>query len=441
VFVAVTWVNFNQEAWKGRAVLTYDVAQYYSYLPAVFYEHDLSQRFLNDTVHAEADRKHYASTRAPNGNHVFKMTMGMSLSYLPFFAVAHAYTTLTHSGREGGFAPAYHFAIQFSSLFWFLIGLFFLIKVLRRFFPDGVVSLTLFCICFGTNVFYYLTIGAGMSHAVNFMLMAAFLHYALTWHEQPGYKSAVMVGIFGALLTLIRPVNILVYLFFFLYKVCSLTDLRSKINFFRTNRLHVLIMALLGLLIFMPQLCYWKFISGHYFFNSYNEYFYFAHPHVLDGLFSFRKGWLIYTPMMCFALAGILLLRNNLGGFSFALPVFLIVYLYVIFSWWCWWYGGSFGQRPLIDAYPLLAIPFAALLYRASQAVKIRRTVLYVALSCLVLLNLFQTVQAKYNIIHFDSMTRENYFRVFFTTSKQPDRDKYLKPPDYGRAMRGEKEY
>jgi hypothetical protein len=47
-------------------------------------------------------------------------------------------------------------------------------------------------------------------------------------------------------------------------------------------------------------------------------------------------------------------------------------------------------------------------------------------------------MQAKYNIIHYDSMTMRSYFKVFFTTSKQPDREKYLDHPDYDKALRGE---
>ena len=31
-------------------------------------------------------------------------------------------------------------------------------------------------------------------------------------------------------------------------------------------------------------------------------------------------------------------------------------------AWDIWWYGGSFGQRALIQAYPVLLFPIAALL-------------------------------------------------------------------------------
>lgn len=441
VFVAVTWINFNQELWKGRSVISNDVAHYYSYLPVVFYEHDLSQDFLKDTVNTLMESRYYAPKIAPNGNHVIKMSMGMAATYLPFFVMAHVYTAITKD-RGHGFSEPYHFAVQFSSLFYFLAGLFFLANLLRLFFSNAAVALTLFCITFGTNALYYLTIGSGMSHAANFGLIAAFLYYSVAWHNKPGITTALIIGCLGGLITLIRPINILIYVFFFLYDIRSLKDLSAKIKLLGSNTSSIIIMAACGILFFLPQLLYWKAITGVYFFNSYvGEHFYFAHPQLINGLFSFRKGWLLYTPIMFFALAGICFLRKELKPFFIPVVFFLAVYLYVVFSWWCWWYGGSYGQRALIDIYPLLAIPFAAMLVKLKEFSKTKKNIAYVAICLLVLLNLFQTIQAKYNIIHYDSMTKENYMQVWFQTTKDPEREKYLRHPDYEKAMRGEKEY
>src|SRR6185436_10253555 len=117
-------------------------------------------------------------------------------------------------------------------------------------------------------------------------------------------------------------------------------------------------MAVLGILIFLPQLFYWKHQTGSWFFNSYlNEHFYFNNPHVFYGLFSFRKGWLVYTPIMFFALAGLYTLFKTMKEFFYPVLILFLLYIYVAFSWWCWWYGGSYGQRALIDIYPFLAVP------------------------------------------------------------------------------------
>ncbi len=70
--------------------------------------------------------------------------------------------------------------------------------------------------------------------------------------------------------------------------------------------------ALLFMLPIFPQLLYWKLVSGNWLFYSYgNEGFDFLHPHIFDGLFCFKNGWLSYTPIMLFGLIGIVLMHKK----------------------------------------------------------------------------------------------------------------------------------
>src|SRR4051794_30211422 len=91
---AVMAVNFNQERWKLKDVIAQDITNYYAYLPAFFYEKDLSLAFLSDTINAATERRYYAPNRTPEGKPVIKMSMGMAISYLPFFALAHCFAQL-----------------------------------------------------------------------------------------------------------------------------------------------------------------------------------------------------------------------------------------------------------------------------------------------------------------------------------------------------------
>ena len=440
MFISVTWLNFNQERWKKKEVIDHDVNHYYSYLPAFFYEKDLSLSFLRDNSNKDIEARYYAPNRTPAGNPVIKMTMGLAIGYLPFFALAHIYAT-AFDYELNGFSVPYHFAIQFSSLFYLLIGLYFLAKLLRSFFDEKMVSLTLFLICFGTNLFYYLTIRAGNVHTYDFFLVSLFLYFMAKWHRLRTKREAILMGICLGLMTLTRPTNLLFSLVFLLYDVNSLSSLGEKLKFFLKYKTQFLLVLLCFLMMVLPQLLYWHMISGKFLFNSYvGEHFFFGHPHVFAGLFSFRNGWLIYTPIMIFSLAGLFLLRQHWKSFMNAIPVFFGIYIYVTYSWWCWWYGGSFGQRSLIDVYPLLAIPLAAFLQEIRSYSKKALIIFYGVLLTFVFLNLFQTMQAKYNIIHYDSMTRASYLRVFLSTSGKPDREKYLHHPDYAAAMRGEEE-
>jgi len=439
--IVVTWVNFNITFWQSKKVIEYDVAFYYSYLPSVFYYHDISQNFLKDTVNQNIEKNYFVPSKLKNGDYVFKSTMGMALSYLPFFTAAHIFAKVFNY-EVNGYSEPYHFAIQFSSLFYFIFGLLFLIKTLQLYFTDIIVSLVLICIIFGTNTLYYLTIGAGMSHAVNFGLISAFVYYTIKWHQRASFKHSILIGLIGGMLTLIRPINILIFLFFFLYNIKSAKDLLRKSLVFFKYKIHVLTIALLGILICLPQLIYWKYQTGSWFFNSYvGEHFYFKNPHILYGLFSFRKGWLIYTPIMAFALIGIYYLYKTMKEFFIPASALILIYLYVAFSWWCWWYGGSYGQRSLIDIYPVLALPFAAFLFHLHNSSVLKKSVSYSLMIMFILLNIFQTMQAKWNTIHFDSMTKEAYFDAFLRLTKNPEREKFLKHPDIEKAKAGLEEY
>jgi hypothetical protein len=440
-FISATWVNFNITFWASEKVLEYDVAGYYGWLPSLFYHHDLSQKFLSEEENAQIANKYFTNTQVLNGNRIFKYSMGMGITYLPFFALSHLYCKITGVPTTG-FSEPYHMGVQFSSLFYFLIGLIFLIKILRLYFNDVIVTLTLLFTVFGTNAFYYITVGGGMSHAVDFSLVCIFIWHTIQWNNNPSLKNTLILGLTGGFLTLIRPINILVFVFFALYKISSWESLKSKLRFLLHQWMKLIIIGVVAFLVFLPQLIYWKKYTGSWLFNSYvGEHFYFNHPHIFYGLFSYRKGWFVYTPIMLFACAGFYFLyKQRREIFTGALVVF-ILYLYVAFSWWCWWYGGSYGQRSLIDIYPLMALCLGAFLYYIHHSGALKKWVVYTVMILLLLLNLFQTAQAKWNTIHFDSMTKDAYWDAFLRLTKNPEREKFLKHPDIEKAKAGLEEY
>ena len=94
----------------------------------------------------------------------------------------------------------------------------------------------------------------------------------------------------------------------------------------------------------------------------------------------------------------------------------------------------------MIDIYPVLGISlcafFAAL---GMKSTNIKKAVYYLIVY-FTLLNLFQTMQAKYNILHYDSMTARNYFEIFGTITRKADSENFLQHPDYDKAKRGENE-
>jgi hypothetical protein len=423
----------NLGKWNKKNVIDWDVTYYYSYLPATFIKKDLSLKFVDENREYYAANHQFLPLTTPNGGYVIKTTMGMAVMYLPFFTVAHLYAKLFGYPADG-FSEPYQCLIQFSGLFYLAIGLFFLRKLLLIYFSEKVTAFTLFCVLFGSNLFYYGSIHGAMSHTHTFCLVSIFMWYSIKWLLKPDLKSSIIVGLVIGLIVLIRPINILFVLFIMLFGVTSLTDIGKRWLLFFKFKHFVILMKLLALLVLLPQLLYWKYITGYYFFNSYvGEQFYFGHPHLAEGLFGFRKGWLLYSPIMIFSVIGIFMLFKAKKEFSFPVTLLFFVYTYVILSWWCWWYGGSYGLRAMIDIYPFLIITMAVFINKM-----ISNKIILGTLSVLVLLNCFQMFQYRHGIIHYDSMTGEAYFDAFFRIEKSPNLEKLIKAPDYAKAMKGE---
>ena len=92
---------------------------------------------------------------------------------------------------------------------------------------------------------------------------------------------------------------------------------------------------------------------------------------------------------MILTLVGIPLLYKTYKQFFASVAVTFILAVYVMFSFWCWWYGGSFGCRPIIEYYGLLAIPMAAV-FAAVSSKKILQSMLVLFVAGCIWLNIKQ---------------------------------------------------
>lgn len=436
--LAIIQIHLNLVKYHNDDVIKWDVTGYYSYLPATFIDKDLNLSFITPENKSYYNGTKYSYTDVQQGKHVLKYPMGMSVLYAPFFLTAHVLAKPLGYTPDG-FSDIYEFFIEFSGLFYLLFGLWYLRKLLLQFYSENITALSLFFVFFGTNLFYYSSVESAMSHAYTFSLFSVFLFYAFQFYYKVNLKHTTILAICFGLIVLVRPFNILLALPFLLYGINSFNELKQRIYFFAKQPKHLLVFSSIVCLILLPQFLYYKFVTGSFLIFSYGkERFYFNHFHLFDFLFSFRKGWLIYSPIMIFAIYGMLCMKNQLIE-KFKLPILILVilYVYLLSSWWCWWYGGSFSQRSMIDIYPLLTLSFAAFLYKVIRFNKPQKYVVCIGLIFCLLLNIFQTVQYKYNIIDYDGMTIKEYAKVFGTIDASKIDTSLLLKPDYERAVKG----
>lgn len=396
---------------RNETNFVWDASSYYSYLPSAFYYHG-SFEFFNGY------ENFMPYTR--QGKHYPKYTYGVALLESPFYFIAYFKAFLSGQSMEG-FNSSFAEAIRWGGFLYVLTGLFFLRKFLLHFFNEAVTTLTLFGVLFGSMLFVYTFSECEISHAYLFFLFSLLLYFTLKWHQKPGYFYSLCLAVTLAIISIVRFTDIYIFLFFIFWDIKKPADINRKLKLFLKQFRHIILFPLVGFLFWIPQFIFWKHYLGSYLYDPYiNEFFYWKDPQILNILFSYRKGWITYTPIVLLALAGIFFIKKDvpLSRLSFVFVVALTVYVFS--CWWDWNYGGCFGNRAFCPLIAPLAIPIASLLERVlyqSFFPLIKQwcaaVVLFFVFSC-VFLNMGQTYQyEEQQIIHGYNMSKPLYWGSF----------------------------
>lgn len=188
---------------------------------------------------------------------------------------------------------------------------------------------------------------------------------------------------------------------------------------------------LLFFITFIPLLLYWHQTTGYWFINSYGKTqgtFFFSDPMIGEILWGYKKGWLVYSPLMFLSILGLFFLYQRLSNIFWGIFLYTLLNWYIVSAWWCWWYGGSFGMRALIESMLPLSFALASFLHWAFQ-----RKWKQIPITLLIIgglgLNMLQSYQYAHNCIHSFGMTKNAYWTVF---GKIPP----LSPEDYKKYNR-----
>lgn len=411
-------------------VLSWDVFGYYLYLPSLFIYDDYALRDLS-WLQAVVDSYHNTDpicqiTTLENGNSVMVYSMGLAIMHAPAFLIAHGFVTMT-GGVADGFSMPYQVAMIISGQVFSLAGLWFARKVLLYFFKEGLACIVLLLIVFGTNYFHTTVYGGNMPHNTLFTLLALMVWAIIKWEEQGKAGFIILIGLCGGFITLIRPTEIIVFLLPLLWGVSSLPSMKAHWQLIVKRRKQLVLFFAAIILAGLPQLIYWKLVAGSFFYYSHpaGVGLFFDAPHLTEVLVGFRKGWLIYTPIMTFALAGFIALYKKQRNLFLPILVYTVVNIYLVSCWSCWWYGGGdFSQRALVSSYAVLMLPLGFLIQRLKSAVL--KGLLAVVFVGLIALNLFQTWQFHHGILSGERMTRHYYMNSFGKTSISESDNQWL---------------
>lgn len=403
-------INWGKDRWKD--IIATDGKGYYAYLPAIFIYHDSSFSF-----HNQIEEKYYPpysryDYRIKSGDQTLnKYFVGTAIAELPFFVIAHFTAKIFHYPADGYSFP-YQVAINIAAIFYTLAGFWFMKKWLQQYsFKPVFISITLLCLAFGTHLFYYTVDDASLSHAYSFGITSAFIFLASQFFRNKNEKLILLLSTLLAWIILIRPVNgIIVFALPFL--AGNKESFLEAIAAVKRKRVYTIFSFFLLICIPGIQLLAYYWQTGHYFVYTYgSEHLDLLQPHFVDFLFSYKKGLFIYTPLLLLSLFGFLHFAKTNKWQLFTLSGFLIILIYILSCWSVWWYGGSFSQRPVIEFLPFFALPFCHFLQLFKK--RILSIITGTLIIFFITMNQVQIYQYRYNVIHWENMDKEHYWRVF----------------------------
>lgn len=394
--------------------IAYDNYGNYLHLPAKFIYNDLEfktdwYKQLNEKY--KSTPTYYQLMQTENGSTIIRFPKGMSYIWAPAFFTGH-YIAKSTGYDADGFSKPYQWALILYGAFFSVLGMYFARKILLHYFNDITTAITLLVFFAGTNIFFFMTIGNDVPHVFLFALLSALLWFTIKWHKKGDYLNSIGIGVSLGLIIAVRPSDIIMAIIPIFYQVYDKEALKRKLLLIKDNYPKILLICLIVVAIMIPQFIYYYKYSGSFFINVYNHAgstLNLSHPRFAWVLFSFRKGWLIYSPLCILSIVGLIFMYRRCKELFWPSLLFLAVNLYLIASFTSLL---GYGWRAFIQSYAVLLVPFAIVVeYVLSKKiyVKLFSTVI---VSLLTTLNIHQAWQINVGILSGSRMTKEYYFAI-----------------------------
>lgn len=349
------------------------------------------------------------------GGIVDKYYLGPSILWLPFFGLGYVAAWLTGFPIDG-YSPPFQWAIELAALFYFWLSLHVLRKLLNRMqIPGQMAAMLLVATALGTNLIYYTVNVPSQIHVFDFLLISSFAYTIFLFFDLGQAKAFYLSTFIFGLILISRPQNgiVLLSLPFLAGNGTALRIGMGRIfsNWKLPTFAFCLFLIPLGLLF-----SYWYARTGMLWPNPYGqETFQMLHPQWYKFLWSFQKGWMVYTPISWLAVAGILYLWKNNRWQFFWLSIFLFATVSLLSSWWLWHYTSFVGQRVMINFYVFLTIGLAYTGLMFWKAGKGKAFVILTSAFCT--LNLFQYFQHLIGVYPVGGVDARAYFQNFLRIS------------------------
>lgn len=427
VFLSLKYTTLSHGYNNYKSTLWADKSGYYMYLPATFIYGYTAAAWPSDITQRTGD----GFIRNANDNKMItKYSIGPALLILPFFLLAHVLALIM--GMGDGFGPVYQNMLCFAGAFYGVAGLFFLYRFLRFYVQPVYGLLTCFIVFTGTNLYYYTVSDPFMSHVYSFFLFSLVLYASERYRRSDfSFRWSALILAASLFIILIRPTDVLFVLFLPLLHSPVFSKSMDFVKSFLTLK-KAAVAVILFLLLFGPQMLYWNFAFGSPLTYSYGDegFTYLASPRIAEVLFSTNNGLFLYNPVYIVLLVS-LIVSAVLAPRKWLPSVILTgIALYLMSSWYCWYYGCSFGLRPMVQYSAVLALPFAVFINKEKTHKIFRHGIIILCLLfAYVSINLVRVYDRCFYSGTWDFHTYMNYYSrsgmLHFPTRSYPWQDDY----------------
>ncbi len=374
-----------------------DGVGYYAFARAPLIEHNLD--FTKDYQHAnesfrgprlDENGQPKPEFRTPAGHLDNHFSVGPAILWSPFLLLTHAGVLLARalgsSVPADGFSAPYRIAMAFATAFYGFLGLLLAFRLARQYVEERWALLATIAIWWASSLPVYMYFNPSWSHAHSAFAVALFLWY---WHETRYSRSfsqwLLLALIAGLMLNVYYPNAMLLavlvveamsqYLSAFRRGAAAAASEAPRLTDLLVRHL---LFGFVVLVFLLPTFITRYIVYGGAFESGYIPLrdWLWRSPALLAVLFSSNHGLLVWTPILLFAIAGLILFRwrEPRVGLPF-LAAFLAFYLFIA----CYpdWAGiSSYGNRFFVSLAALFILGLGVFLERFARFFRSRRAAL-----------------------------------------------------------------
>ena len=385
-----------------------DGVGYYGYARAPLIEHNLD--FTHDyqsanqsfrEAHCDENGQPKAEFRTRTGHLDNHFTVGPAMLWAPFLLVTHGGVLLAREvGSKipaDGFSAPYRYAMAVATGLYGFLALLLSYRLARKYVGPTWSFLATFAIWWASSLPVYMYFNPSWSHAHSAFLVALFLWYWDATREQRALAQWLLLGLIVGLMLDVYYANLMVVSVLAVEAVGQYAHIlgpsRSSSPRFLQLLTRHLLFGLVVCVVMIPTFVSRSVVYGGPFETGYLPIrgFLWRSPVFFSVLFSSNHGLLSWTPLLGFAILGLLFFTFRLP--KVGVPLFAaMVAFYLFISFYPDWAGiSSYGNRFFVSLTALFILGLGVFLDRSAQFFRSRKVALAAASAGLAVFVLWNT--------------------------------------------------